>query len=61
MRVSGDHGTPRTDVIHITAIVGIDKIGTFAALEKNRITTDGAKCPYRRVNAARNMLLGASE
>lgn len=47
MRMPGDHGSPGADVIDIAAVICIDEIGAFAALEENGITTNGAKSPYR--------------
>jgi len=56
-----DHGTPGTDIIHVTVVIFIDDIGSIALLEENGIAAYAAERPDRGVNPTGDMLLGCLE
>ena len=59
--VAQNHGTPGADVIDIALAIGVPEMGTLRALHKTGCSTHGLEGAYRRIDAARNDLLGALE
>jgi hypothetical protein len=61
MIVSHDHGAPGQHIVGIAFAVYVVDVGAVGTVDKNRRATDGLEGPYRRVNAAGNVLAGADE
>ena len=57
--VAENHRTPRSEIVDISIAVGVVEIRALGALNEWRGAADRAKCPHRRVHAARKEPLGA--
>ena len=61
VRVPEDERPPRKDVVDVAVTVDVDEIRALAALDEERLPTDGFERPHGRVDAAGQQALRGGE
>ena len=59
MCMTGNHRSPRADVIDVALVIDIEQPGPFTAAEEYRVATDPFEGAHRRVDATGNMPAGS--
>ncbi len=59
--VADDHRAPGTDVVDVAVAVDVVQVGAIGAFDEERLAADRLERAHRRIDAARQQLLGAGE